>query len=86
MSLLNGLPGYIIKRATGFQSLFSWMSLLNVIAGKIVELGRMKFQSLFSWMSLLNDHEPAAHANMERFVSILVLVDVALEQERPPKV
>ena len=61
-----------------FQSLFSWMSLLN---WDIVEIPRnyvSKFQSLFSWMSLLNDPDRKRDECHLR-VSILVLVDVALE-------
>ena len=37
----------------GFQSLFSWMSLLNLIQEILIDTELM-FQSLFSWMSLLN--------------------------------
>ena len=53
------------------------MSLLNVFP-RLVAVEDEEFQSLFSWMSLLNDFV-AGPADRYFGVSILVLVDVALE-------
>ena len=63
-----------------FQSLFSWMSLLNKTEEFIDLYRNAQFQSLFSWMSLLNRREIYVSVG-DLFVSILVLVDVALEQD-----
>ena len=54
MSLLNVTRTAAIRSfAIWFQSLFSWMSLLNYVEALIPDFSEV-FQSLFSWMSLLN--------------------------------
>jgi len=67
--------------ALGFQSLFSWMSLWNCGNHRTI-LDLPEFQSLFSWMSLWNPIRRSV--SLWRCttiqVSILVLVDVALER------
>ena len=45
---------------------------------------RGEFQSLFSWMSLLNRRGVSGAGDRVDDVSILVLVDVALEHDRSP--
>ena len=73
----NHAPGRA-PRDPEFQSLFSWMSLLNDDDSRFCEIpGR--FQSLFSWMSLLNEYQGRRGKGVDG-VSILVLVDVALER------
>ncbi len=78
MSLLNIFDSLRRDLTIGeFQSLFSWMSLLN-LAEYDRQMSEYQFQSLFSWMSLLN--VVADERDTVAFpVSILVLVDVALE-------
>ena len=78
MSLLNGLDDDAEEHPAEFQSLFSWMSLLNPDNPDRLMILPYLFQSLFSWMSLLNT--PLAVPGCRPHpVSILVLVDVALE-------
>ncbi len=78
MSLLNVLSEVGRAYLEEFQSLFSWMSLLNRNPSN-VDLKYLTFQSLFSWMSLLNMTANKRSVKTVK-VSILVLVDVALEQ------
>ena len=60
---------YILYLHEEFQSLFSWMSLLNqeLVASIIPEIG---FQSLFSWMSLLNNSDEGDVDSDEEFQSL----------------
>ncbi len=61
-----------------FQSLLSWMSLLNsdTYHGTCLLVA---FQSLLSWMSLLNWVVVAGVGRAPAVVSILVILDVALK-------
>ena len=61
-----------------FQSLLSWMLPLNLqVCGPIHPL--QGFQSLLSWMLPLNQIQDQVEATA-RYVSILVILDVALER------
>ena len=58
------------------------MSLLNLERHRDPAGDVREFQSLFSWMSLLNG-SLLVELRLDRVVSILVLVDVALEPHHP---